>query len=91
MSKDKNWKTCYHWQNLQHIEELGSLDIWESFPVFKSNSRPENDITEKLKVKTVGLIFHEVSKNVIVFDAAHWESAAFANLFPKISKSTLLE
>ena len=40
--------------------------------VFYSNSHPEDDITEKWKVRMVELIFHVVSRNV--FDAATWKS-----------------
>ena len=41
---------------------------------------------KKGKVGTREHIFHEVSKNVVVFDAALWEIADFTNLFSKSQK-----
>ena len=58
------------------------------FPIFKIYSSPENDVTRKWKVWTAGLIFHEVSKNEVIFDAASSESPAATNVFSKYLKGT---
>ena len=57
-------------------------------PILMSNSLCENDVKEKWKVEAVGLIFHVVSKNVVVFYATPWESAALTNLFSRSQKLT---
>ena len=91
----------WHWQNLQYIElvrsllhhfyghkTLEKLDLWDTFPIFKIYSSPENDVTRKWKVWTAGLIFHEVFKNEVIFDAASSESPAATNVFSKYLKGT---
>ena len=52
-------------------------------PIFKSNLPPEDDVTEKSKVKVIELTFHEVSKNVVVFEVAPWESVGLTYLFSR--------
>ena len=56
------------------------------FPIFKSNTPPEDDVSKKWKIGTVELIFHEASKNVVVFYAASWEKTALNNLLSKSQK-----
>ena len=51
------------------VEHRENVILEKVVPVSKSNSPREGEVTEKSKVKAVGLIFH-VSKNVVVFDAA---------------------
>lgn len=64
--------------------DAGKNVIFEKvLPVSKSNLPPKDDVTEKPKAKSVGLIFHNVSKNVVVFDAASWKSGALTNLFSR--------
>ena len=41
----------------------------KELPIFSFNSSSEDDITEKPKVGLLGLTFHVVSRNVVVFDA----------------------
>ena len=57
---------------------------------FKSNSQPEDDVTQKLKVREAELYFSMVSENVIVFKIAPWEGPARTNLFSKVQKWTFL-
>ena len=54
--------------------------------IFKSNSPPEDDSTERSKVEAVELIFHVVSKNLVVFDVGPWESVALTNLLSRRQK-----
>ena len=56
--------------------------------IFRSNSPPEDDVTQKWKVREVELNFSTVSENVIVFKIAPWEGRARTNLFSKIQKWT---
>ena len=56
--------------------------------IFKSNLPCEDDITEKWKVQTLKLNFHAAFKNVVVSDAAPWESAALTTIFSKSQKWT---
>ena len=49
--------------------------------IFTSNLPTEDDVTEKLKVEAIELTFHVVSKEVVVFGAAPWESVSLTNLF----------
>ena len=53
-------------------------------PIFKPNSSPENDVTEKLKVETAKLIFRVLCKSVVIIDEAPWENSALTILFSKI-------
>lgn len=55
--------------------------------IVKSNSSPEDDVTEKWKVEAIELIFYVVFKKVIVFDAAPWESVVLTNLFKKSKRN----
>ena len=52
-------------------------------PIFKPNSSPENDVTEKLKVETAKLIFRVLYKNVVIIDKVPWEKSALTILFSK--------
>ena len=60
------------------------MNFEKVLPLFRSNSPAEDDVTEKSKVKE--LIFHVVSKNIVVFDAAPWESVSLTNLFSRRQK-----
>ena len=51
--------------------------------IFKSNLPPDDDVTQKGKVRETDLNFSMVSGNVIVFKIAPWESPARTNLFSK--------
>ena len=63
-------------------------DFWENVINFQVHLHHEDDVTEKWKVGTVKLIFHDVFKNVVVFDAASWDKAALNNQFSKYQKWT---
>ena len=52
------------------VEHRENVILEKVVPVSKFNSPREGEVTEKSKVKAIGLIFHDVSKNVVVFDAA---------------------
>ena len=54
--------------------------------IFKSNSPPKDDATERSKVEALEFIFHVVSKNLVVFDAGPWESVALTNLLSRRQK-----
>ena len=59
--------------------------------IFKSNSPPEGDVTQKWKVRELEINFSMVSENVIVFKAAPWEGPARADLFSKSQTWTFFD
>lgn len=57
-------------------------------PICKFNLFAEDDVTKKWKVMSIELIFHAVSRNVVIFDSAPWEGATFTDLYWKSQKWT---
>ena len=86
------WKGLWIIFNFYGRGAPAKRDFLEKFCQFSSpiNLLKMKSVVEKLNVWTVELIFHLVSKNVVVFDAAKcWENAAFTNLFSKSQKWTI--
>ena len=61
-----------HWIIFVDAEHRKNMDFEKILPNFKSNSSPEDGITQKWKVRIAELIFHVASENVDVFDTAPW-------------------
>ena len=50
-----------------------NLIFEKRLPIFKTNSPSEDNVTEKLKVEALELIFHIVSKNSVISDLALYQ------------------
>ena len=49
--------------------------------IFKFSLPPEDAVTEKWKAETAEIIFHLISKNIVVFGKATGESSELSNVF----------
>ena len=63
-----------------------NMIIEKILSIFKSNSPPEDDVTQKWKVRTVEFIFSMISENVIVSEIAPWKVPPALTFFERVEK-----